>query len=109
MMPDFQQVKIPFLQVMADSKDWRMQEVIETLAHTFNVSIEELQRRHPHGQKIFSCLVRRARTEFHDVGLIEKSKRYTYWRITQRGLDILSKNPDSVDLKQLKQESNKQN
>lgn len=104
MIPDFQQVVLPFLKVMADRKERRMQEVIDTLAHTFKVSNEELQRRHPHGQKIFSCLVRRARTEFHDVGLIEKSRRYSYWRITQRGLDALSKNLDSIDLKQLKQE-----
>lgn len=105
MIPDFQQVKLPFLKVMADRKDRRMQEVIDILALSFNVSFEESQRRLPHGQKIFSCLVRRARTEFRDVGLIEKSRIYSYWRITQRGLEILSKNPDSIDIKQLKLES----
>jgi restriction system protein len=102
MIPDFQQLKLPFLKVMADGKERRIQEVIDSLALTFKVSNEELQRRLPHGQKVFSCLVRRIRTEFHDVGLIEKSIRYRYWRITGRGLNVLIENPDSVDYTKLK-------
>lgn len=110
MIPDFQQVILPFLKVMADRKEWSMQEIIDILlAHTFNVSNYEIQERIPSGQKIFKYHVRRARTEFNRAGLIEKSIRYRYWRITQSGLNVLSRNPDSIDLKQFKQKSAEQN
>jgi restriction system protein len=99
MIPDFKQVLLPFLKVMADGKVRRMQELIDILSHTFRLSYEELQERHPHGQKIFSCLVRRARTEFNRAGLIEESTKYSYWRITQKGLNVVSENPDIINLR----------
>lgn len=97
MIPDFKQVKLPFLKVIADAEVWSMQEIIDNLAFKFEVSSEELQKRLPHGQKIFNCNVRRARTEFNRAGLIESPKR-SYWRITQSGLNVLSNNPESIDL-----------
>ncbi|MCX6239910.1 MAG: winged helix-turn-helix domain-containing protein [Bacteroidia bacterium] len=94
MIPDLDSVKLSYLKVLADSKEWGFQEVIETLAQTFKVSYEERQETIPSNQKIFDYRVGCARTFFiRDAGFVE-STRHGYARITQRGLNFLSKNPN---------------
>lgn len=89
MIPDFQEVMPPFLKVMADGKEWQMQELIDTLALKFNLSNEERQERIPNGQKIFNNHVRQVRTRFNHAGFIKKSPINGSWRITQLGLDVV--------------------
>ena len=91
MIPDFKSVLFPFLQILGNRKEYSTQELIENLADIFQISIEEDQKRLPSGQKIFKCLVRRARTEFNRAGLIEQT-RYGHWQITESGIDYLLKN-----------------
>ncbi|MCJ7447725.1 MAG: winged helix-turn-helix domain-containing protein [Bacteroidales bacterium] len=102
MIPDPQSIMLPYLKVLADSKEWSFQDLIETLAHTFKVSHNERQEMIPSGQKIFNYRVGFSRTFLKKAGLVE-STRYGYVRVTQKGLKILAKNPDYIDMRFLKQ------
>jgi restriction system protein len=105
MIPDPQSIMLPYLKVLVDNKEWSFQDLIETLAHTFKVSHDERQEMIPSGQKIFNYRVGFSRTFLKKAGLVE-STRYGYVRITQKGLKVLAKNLDSIDMRFLKQISN---
>jgi hypothetical protein len=84
---------LQYLKVLAERNEWSTQELIDNLAHKFNVTTEERQKRLPSAQKVFNYHVRRARTVFNRAGLIEQT-RHGYWHITQNGLDYLLRNPN---------------
>jgi len=100
MIPDSQSIMLPYLKLLADSKEWNFQDLIETLAHTFKVSNDERQEMIPSGQYTFNYRVGFSRTFLKKAGLVE-STRLGHVRITQKGLSILNKNPDFIDISYL--------
>lgn len=101
MIPDSQTIMLPYLKILGDSKEWSYQELIEILAHAFKVSYDERQKMIPSGQRVFDYRVGFSRTIFKRFGLVD-STRYGFVRITQKGLNVLSKNPNCIDVKFLK-------
>lgn len=97
MIPDRQSIFLPFLKLLADSKEWSFQNIIENLANTFKVSHDERQEMIPSGQRIFDYRVGYSRTVFKRAGLLQ-STRLGYMRITSKGLNFLANNPDYIDL-----------
>lgn len=81
---------MPYLLVIADRKEWRFQDIIEILAHQFNLTNEERQIMMPAGdQKRFNCHVGWARTFTKKDGYTE-STRHGFVRITNQGMEYLS-------------------
>ena len=101
-LPEPQEIMLPYLKILADSKEWSFQDIIETLALEFKVSHNDRQEMIPSGQKIFDYRVGFSRTSFKKAGLVE-STRHGFVRITQKGLNVLAKNPKSIDSKFLNQ------
>lgn len=101
-IPDFQSVMLPLLRHLADGRERSNQETLEALAEEFGLSQEERQELLPSGrQPIFTNRVAWAKVHLKAAQLIESKARGVY-KIAARGLEILSRNPDRVDLRLLK-------
>lgn len=92
MIPDSQSIMLPYLKLISDRKEWNFHDIIDRLGQKFKVSYEERQEMIPSGQKIFDYRVGYSRTIFKRLGYIE-STRHAHVRITNKGLEFLSK-PD---------------
>jgi restriction system protein len=94
---------LPLLQSVADGQEHSIQELVDTLANYFSLTQEELDSLLPSGkQTIFYNRVGWARTYLSNSGLLEMSRR-SYYQITDRGKQVLSKSPSRIDMKFLEQ------
>ena len=89
---------LPLLKFASDGEEHSLREAIDSLADQFKLSTDERQTLLPSGQQaIFDNRVGWARTYLKKAGLLESTRR-GYFRITQRGQDVLRKNPASIDV-----------
>ena len=94
---------LPFLRFLGDSKEHSLREAEESLSETFNLSDAERTELLPSGQQgIFKNRIGWARTYLKKACLVEAPKRGVF-KITDRGLKILSTNPVRIDAKFLEQ------
>lgn len=102
-IPDYQSIMLPLLQYADDNKEHSLRESIDTLVKAFNLTEQEKRQLLPSGQQpIFDNRVGWARTYMKKAGLL-KSTRRGYFKITQRGTEVLSQKPQRIDVSFLKQ------
>ena len=102
-VPDFQAVMLPFLQLLSDGQEWKMRDVVESLALRFSLTDEERQEMLPSGQsKVFNNRVGWAKTHLKNAGLVDNPTRGKV-RLSARGSQVLAKNPEWIDMKFLRQ------
>lgn len=102
-IPDYQAIMLPLLRYAADGNEHSLREAIEGLAAKFNLSDAERKELLPSGQQpTFDNRVAWARTYMSKASLLEATRR-GYFRITQRGNEVLAKNPPSINVKFLEQ------
>lgn len=93
----------PLIRIASDEKEHSIHEAVEILANQFNLSEEEESLLLPSGQQpIFYNRVGWARTYLKKAGLLEDPRR-GYFRITNRGKEVLNKQPKRIDMKFLLQ------
>lgn len=96
-IPDYQTLMLPFLRVATDGSEHRFRDTIEQLASEFRLSDEERAAMLPSGSApMFDNRVGWAKTYLKQAGLIEATRR-GYFRITQRGAELLATNPVRID------------
>jgi len=92
---------LPLLKFASDDKIHTLPEAVASIAKTFNLNEEEKQQMLPSGlQAVIFNRVGWARTYLKKAGLLEDPKRATF-RITKRGLDLLSEHPSEINTKYL--------
>ncbi len=102
-IPDYQSLMLPLLQFLADKQEHSFQETVDVISREFHLSEEELRELLPSGkQPIFANRVGWARTYMKKAGLLESTKRGSF-RITDRGLKVLSQKPTKINVKFLRQ------
>lgn len=102
-IPDFQTIMLPLLRCVGDGQEHSVQELVAELAQEFALTEEEQNTLLPSGkQTVFYNRVGWARTYLANAGLIEMSRR-SYYRITERGKQVLAGNPSRIDMKFLEQ------
>ena len=102
-IPDFQSIMLPLLQIAGDGREHSIHEYLDLLASLFSLSEQELNELLPSGkQTSFYNRVSWARTYLAKSGLMEISRR-SYYRITERGKQVLKSNPPRIDMKYLEQ------
>ena len=102
-IPDYQSIMLPLLELAADGREHSLRETIETLSSLLGLSEEERKELLPSGrQPTFDNRVGWARTYMKKAGLLESTKR-GYFRITERGMDVLDKQPSQIDNAYLRQ------
>ncbi len=103
MIPDYQTLMLPLLKHVSDGKEYKYRDIIEYLATEFEVTDEERKELLASGnQAIFDNRVGWAKTYLKKAGLLDSPKRATFI-ITDLGRQTLSKNPDKIDAKYLRQ------
>lgn len=104
MIPKFDELFLPMLKFLAkDKQKHSLQEVEEHLAKDFQLSEQDLNALLPsRKQTIFKNRIGWARTYLKKAGLIDSPER-GYVTITDRGLEVLSKNQSSLTVNDLMQ------
>lgn len=101
-IPDFQSIMLPLLKYLGDGKEHQLQETIDAIAREFGLTLEERREVLPSGrQPIIDNRVSWARTYMKKAGLIESTRR-SYFKITERGLQVLRENPKEINVRYLK-------
>ena len=102
-VPDFQSIMLPLLQLASDGTEYTMQQAREFLAEHFHLSDDDLQERLPSGtQTTFSNRVAWAKSYLTQAGLLESPKRGKF-HISDRGKEVLAKNPEMININYLDQ------
>lgn len=102
-IPDYESIMLPLLKYAGDSKEHSIYEAIEHISDLFGLSDAERRELLPSGQQyIITNRVGWARTYLKKAGLLESTKR-AYFKITERGLDILKSHPSKINTNYLKQ------
>lgn len=95
-IPDYQFLMLPVLRE-ASQGEVRIGAVVESLAGKLALSQEEKTALLPSGkQSIFSNRVHWAKSYLSKAGLVELTRR-GYFKITERGRDVLDSNPTVID------------
>ena len=103
MIPDYQSIMLPLLRHISDSKEHKMRDVTDQLAEQLGVTDEERKELLPSGAApVFYNRTAWAKTYLKKAGLIDSPKQGIVV-ISKRGLEVLKKNPTSIDVKFLKQ------
>lgn len=93
---------LPLLKVSGDENEHSSKEVVEPLAEFFQLSEEERRRLLPSKILVFYDRTHWALSYLKGAGLLIATRR-GYFRITDRGIDVLNKNPARIDVKFLRQ------
>ena len=102
-IPDFQSVMLPLMRFCVDGKEHAIGETTDTLADQFKLTDDERKALLPSGvQEVFRNRVAWAKSHLKMAGLLETPKRGIY-KITERGLEAVRKNPAAINLKYLYQ------
>jgi len=92
---------LPLLRFASDGQEHSTQEAVETLATEFHLSPAERSELLPSGQQaIFNNRVGWARSYLKKAGLLESPRRGTL-RMTDRGRQVWSERPPTMDVKYL--------
>lgn len=98
-IPDYQTIMLPLLKVLADGEVHSALQTVDSLSKYFGLSEEEKKELLPSGkQALFDNRVAWARTYIKKAGLIQSPKR-GHFKIAERGKQVLSKNPEKIDVK----------
>lgn len=103
-VPDYQSIMLPLLS-FAGSRDEEIStgDAVEALTSQLGLTGDDLKQMLPSGiQPTFVNRVGWATTYMKKAGLLESTRR-GYYRITQRGRDLIKKNPGMINVKLLKQ------
>jgi restriction system protein len=103
-VPDYQSVMLPLLQFAAQKEtETSTSEAVEALAKELSLTEDDLKEMLPSGiQTTFFNRVGWASTYMKKAGLLEATRR-GFYRITDRGMDLLKKQPKAINVKLLKQ------
>lgn len=99
MIPDFQKIMLPFLNIISDGLEHSTVETNEKLARLFVLTDEEIDQFLPSGvAKTFPNRVAWAKSHLKMAGLLENTKRSCF-KITESGKIFLENNPTEINLK----------
>ncbi len=103
-IPDYQSLMLPLLRFAAKKgTEISTSEAVEALAAELGLSDEDLKEMLPSGiQSTFVNRVGWASTYMKKAGLLEATRR-GFYRITDRGRDLLKNQPEAINVKLLKQ------
>jgi restriction system protein len=100
-IPDYQRIMLPLLKFTSDKKEHTVTEALEYIISYFKLTEQEKTEKLPSGiQTIIENRVGWSRTYLKKAGLLDSPRR-GYFKITDRGLQVLSKDPSEINLKTL--------
>jgi len=101
MIPGFQDLMLPLLELAKDGEEHSFKDAVDELAKQLDLTPEERSKLLPSGtDRVFRNRVGWAKTHLKKAGLLTYPKR-GYFKITDRGREVLEKNLDRIDIKYL--------
>jgi restriction system protein len=98
-IPDYQTVMLPLLRFLRDGKEHSLGEAVDAVSDHFTLSPEERQQLLPSGAStVIGNRVGWARTYLKKAGLLESPRR-GFFRLTDRGHEVLKGKPERVDVR----------
>ncbi len=102
-LPDYQTLMLPLLEFVANKREHSVKEAISHLANRFNLTKEDREELIPSGKSYkFNGRVSWASTYLKKAQLLTSTRR-GYFQITSRGIEVLAKNPNKINVKFLEQ------
>jgi len=102
MIPDFQTIMLPVLELLKDKEEHTLQELISKISDKYKLTEKERKELLPSGnQAIINNRVGWSRTYLKKAGLIDSPRRATFV-ITDKGLEVLNNNPQKINVAFLK-------
>lgn len=104
-IPDYESIMLPLLQIAEEAKgeDVHLATIVGKLADFYKLTEDERRELLPSGGTFkFSSRTSWARTYLQKAGLLVATKR-GYFKITERGLEVLKKKPAKITAKYLSQ------
>jgi restriction system protein len=102
MIPDFQTVMLPMLEILSDGKEYSSKEMTKAISDRFNLSEAERNELLPsENQLIIDNRVAWAKTYLNKAKLLTPTKR-SHFVISESGIKLLKSKPSRVDIKYLK-------
>src|SRR3989344_3331241 len=102
-IPDYQTIMLPLLKLTEDKKEHSIREAIDSISDLFKLSEEQTKEVLPSGRSyIIDNRVGWARTYLKKAGLLEDTRR-SYFRITDKGAEVLAESPTEINIKFLQQ------
>lgn len=100
-MPDFQSCMLPILKILSNGQELSRLELSDRVSDYFNLSEEERNMLLPSGNETYiRNRVDWARIYLIKAGFIKKTRKGHY-AITEKGLELLKTNPQTVNIKTL--------
>jgi restriction system protein len=101
-IPDYQRAMLPLLRAVADGREYKFNDLVETLSDQFKLTEEERNELLPSGQTfLFGNRIGWARTYLKKAGLLDSPRRAVIV-ITDQGKEVLQTNPTEINVKFLK-------
>lgn len=101
-IPDYETLMLPLLQLMADGAERHVSDAVGRIADQFALSAEERARLLPSGRvSVIRNRTHWAKFYLTRAGLLVSTRR-GYFRITDRGLELLASTPHSINAKFLR-------
>ena len=89
---------LPLLRHLQDGREHSNQETLDVVARQFALSDQDLQQLLPSGRTpVFTNRLAWAKAHLKAAGLLDSPRR-AHYKITPRGQEVLSQNPERVDL-----------
>lgn len=101
-IPDYQTLMLPFLQLLTDGSEHTLSELSDALDMQFQLTEEEKNELLPSGnQAVMRNRVGWARTYLKKALLLESPRRAVF-KITERGQQVLSEQPEKINARYLR-------
>jgi len=102
-IPDYQTIMLPLLRFLSDGNEHSFREAVDFICDNFKLSDDEKRQKLASGQmSIIDNRVSWARLYMKKANVLEATRK-GYFKITERGLQILRENPPTVNVRYLKQ------
>jgi len=102
-IPDYETIMLPLLKFAIDGKEYSSKEAVNSLAKDFKLTDEEKKQLYPTKKvSIFYDRTHWALTYLKHANLLESTKR-GFFRITERGREVIKQQPKQIDDKFLSQ------
>ena len=94
-LPQTNELLLPLLKVIENKEEYKVQEIIDEVVDTLELSEEDLNEKMPNNEPVISSRISTANMRLKKAELVEL-KRFGYYSITEKGKDFLSTNPDEL-------------
>lgn len=94
--PDYQQIMLPLLEFAKDKKEHSLRDAVEHISNFYNLTDDQRKINLSSGNNKIKNRVGWAEIYLKKAGLLESTRR-SFFKITERGLDVLKQNPKEIN------------